>query len=170
MIWWRYIDDIFFIWEHGEESLKVFIDQVKMFHPTIKFTAEYSKDEVNFLDLNIKLIDGELKIGLFVKPTDTHQFLDPISSNPYYCKKGIPYSQASSFNFDKRNDLEKWLVERGYNEKMIPKQILRARNHSINDFLEREKPQMSEEELIFNITYYPAFQNVRAVVEELHIL
>ena len=21
MIWWRYIDDIFFIWEHGEESL-----------------------------------------------------------------------------------------------------------------------------------------------------
>ena len=27
-----------------------------MFRPTIKFTAEYSKQEVNFLDLNIKLI------------------------------------------------------------------------------------------------------------------
>ena len=27
MIWWRYIDDIFFIWEHDEESLKVFIDK-----------------------------------------------------------------------------------------------------------------------------------------------
>ena len=26
MIWRRYIDDIFFIWKHGEESLKVFID------------------------------------------------------------------------------------------------------------------------------------------------
>ena len=26
MIWWRYIDDIFFISEHGEESLRVFID------------------------------------------------------------------------------------------------------------------------------------------------
>ena len=26
IIWWRYIDDIFFIWEHGEESLKVFIE------------------------------------------------------------------------------------------------------------------------------------------------
>ena len=25
MIWWRYIDDNFFIWEYGEESLKVFI-------------------------------------------------------------------------------------------------------------------------------------------------
>ena len=77
MIWWRYIDDIFFIWEHGEESLRDFIDQVNLFHPTIKFNARYSKEEVNLLDLNIKLIDGELKIDLFVKPTDTHQFLDP---------------------------------------------------------------------------------------------
>ena len=46
-----------------------------MFHPTIKFAAECSKEKVDFLDLNIKLIDGELKTDLFVKPTDTHQFL-----------------------------------------------------------------------------------------------
>ena len=99
-----------------------------MFHPTITFTAGYFKEEVNVLDLNIKLIDGKLKTDLFVKPTDTHQFLDPISSHPYHCKKGIPYSQASSLNricsdntnFDKRcNNLEKWLMQRGYNKKMI---------------------------------------------------
>ena len=179
MIWWRYIDDIFFIWEHGEESLRDFIDQVNLFHPTIKFTAEYSKEEVNFLDLNIKLIDGELKTDLFVKPTDTHQFLDPTSSHPYHCKKGIPYSQAlrlnricsDNTNFDKRcNDLEKWLMERGYNEKMVRNQILRAREHSRNDLLEREKQQMSEQKLTFNITYHTAFRNVRAIMEELHIL
>ena len=40
--------------------LQVFIDQVNMIHPRIKFTAKYSKEEVNFLDLNTKLIDGEL--------------------------------------------------------------------------------------------------------------
>ena len=40
MIWWRYIDDKFFIWEHGEESLKAFIEQANMFHSTIKFNAE----------------------------------------------------------------------------------------------------------------------------------
>ena len=34
--------------------------------------------------------------------------------------------------------------ERGYNEKMIRNQILRAWEHSRNDLLEREKPQMSE--------------------------
>ena len=46
IIWWMYIDDTFFIWEHGEESLTVFIEQVNMFHSTIKFTAEYSEEEV----------------------------------------------------------------------------------------------------------------------------
>ena len=90
-IWWRYIDHIFFIWEQGEESLRYFTDQVHLFHPTIKFTAEYSKEEANFLDLNIKLIDGKLKADLFVKPTDTHQFLDPTSTHLYQCKKIIPY-------------------------------------------------------------------------------
>ena len=65
-----------------------------MFHLAIKFTAEYSTEEVNFLDRNIKLIDGELKADLLLKPTVTHQFLDPASSHTYHCKKGIPYSQA----------------------------------------------------------------------------
>ena len=48
MIWWRYIDDIFFVWEHGEESLEKFLNKLNTFHPTIKFTAEYSKEAINF--------------------------------------------------------------------------------------------------------------------------
>ena len=36
MIWWRYIDNIFFIWEHGEESLRDYIDQVNLFYPTLQ--------------------------------------------------------------------------------------------------------------------------------------
>ena len=134
MISWRYIGDIFFIWEHGEESLEKFLNKLNSFHPTIKFTAECSKATITFLDVNIRLVGGELMTDLFVKPTDTHQFLDPSSSHPYHCKKGVPYSQALRLNricsdnesFDKRcNDLKGWLMERGYNGKMIRKQILR---------------------------------------------
>ena len=29
-----------------------------MFYPAIKFTAKYLKEEVNLLDINIKLING----------------------------------------------------------------------------------------------------------------
>ena len=61
-------------------------------------------------------------------------------------------------------------MERGYNEKMIRQQILSAREHSRNDLSEKEKQQITEKKLTFNTTYYPAFQNVRGIMEELHIL
>ena len=111
---------------------------------------------------------------LFVIPTDTHQLLDPTSCHPYHRKKEIPYSQAVRLNrictvnetFDRRfNDLEKWFMERGYNEKMIRKQILSAREHFRNDLLEKEKQQLSERKLTCNITYYPVFRNVRGIME-----
>ena len=98
--------------------------------------------------LDEKTFKQELVTDLFVKPTDTHQFLDSSSSRPYHCKKGIPYSRALRLNticsdnesFYKRcNDLEGWLMERGYNGKMIRKQILRARKHSRKDLLEKQK-------------------------------
>ena len=69
MIWRRYIVDyIFFIWQHGQESLNVFIDQVNMFQPIMKFTAEYSKEQVNFLDLNINLLTGNLRQICLLNP------------------------------------------------------------------------------------------------------
>ena len=61
-------------------------------------------------------------------------------------------------------------MERGYNEKMIRKQILRAQEHSRKAFLEREKAETSEPRLTFNITYYPVFQNIRNILQELHLL
>ena len=39
-LWWRYIDNIFFLWEHGESKLRSFIDKINKVHPAIKFTAE----------------------------------------------------------------------------------------------------------------------------------
>ena len=38
--WWRYIDCIFLTWEHGAESLKLFLGKINSIHLTIKFTAD----------------------------------------------------------------------------------------------------------------------------------
>ena len=108
-IWWRYIDDIFLIWDHGEDLLKQFIETLHACHPI-------------------------------------HQFLDSTSCHPYHCKKSIPYSQALRYNricsdnkkFDQRcNNLEKWLMERGYSERMVRTQILKARGESRDSLLEQ---------------------------------
>ena len=144
-IWWRYIDDIFFIWKHREDSLKHFIEILSACHPFIKFTAEWSKEKINFLDVKVRLRNRQLETDLHIKPTDTHQFLDSPSCHPYHCKKSIPNSQALRRNricsdnkkFDQCcNDLEKWLMERGYSERMVRVQILKARGESRDSLLE----------------------------------
>ena len=78
---------MFFNWRHGKESLKEFINEIISFHPTIRFTADWSKEKVNFSDVEVTLNNGVPSTDLFVKPTDTHQFLDPTSCHPYHCKK-----------------------------------------------------------------------------------
>ena len=76
LVWMRLIDDIFFVWTHGEDSLKLFIDHLNSSHDTIKFTSKHSTEPISFLDLTVKVGEGGvLMTDLFCKPTDTHQFL-----------------------------------------------------------------------------------------------
>ena len=75
-----------FIWEQGEDSLKQFIEPLNACHPTTTYTSEWSKEDINFLD--VRLLESDLHI----KSTDTHQFLYSTPFHPYHCKKSIPYS------------------------------------------------------------------------------
>ena len=152
-IWWRYIDNIFFVWEHGEDSSKQFIEILNACHPPIKFTAEWSKEVINFLDVNVRLRNRQLESGLHIKLTNTHQFLDSISCHPYHCKKSISYSQALRYNricsddemLDQRcNKLEKCMVR---------SQIVKTRGESRDGLLERGNTRSSDSKLTFNINY-----------------
>ena len=44
-------------------------------HPIIKFTSEWSKTSINFLDVTVSLTKGVTEPDLYVKPTDSHQYL-----------------------------------------------------------------------------------------------
>ena len=50
LIWLRYIDDMFFIWTHGEEKLQLFLTDLSNYNPHIKFTYEFNKQHISFLD------------------------------------------------------------------------------------------------------------------------
>ena len=89
-------------------------------HPTIKFTAEYFLNKVNILDVEVIRSGKKLLTDLYIKPADTHQYLEFSSCHVYHSKKSIPYSQALRFNsicsenmfFNSRcNQLECWLRE-----------------------------------------------------------
>ena len=148
-------------------------------HPTINFTAEWSKTSIDFLDVTVSLIEGVIETDLLVKPTDSHQYLQSSSCHPFHCRRGIPYSQALRLNrvcsetnsFDKRcNDLERFLLERGCSSKLVRKEILRARKISRNELLDKEKSQGYVSKLTFNVTYYLVFRHLKSHLKELHVI
>jgi len=75
LVWLRYIDDIFFIWTHGGESLELFMNDLNGYHNNLKFTYETDKESVIFLDLCVKLQNGKIISDMHVKDTDRHQYL-----------------------------------------------------------------------------------------------
>eukprot|EP00795_Rhopilema_esculentum_P016113 gene16113-biopygen5453 len=62
IVWMRFIDDVFFIWTHGEEKLETFINFLNSSHDTIKFTGEHSRESISFLDVKGRIIMGFSKI------------------------------------------------------------------------------------------------------------
>ena len=128
LVWFRYIDDIFFIWPHGKDKLEKFLDDLNSFDNNIKFTHESRKENVKFLDLIVKLSKGCLTNDLHITDTDRHQYLHINSSHPDHTKRSITYSQAlrltkiCTFENDflrHRDEMKTWSQRRCYYEDVI---------------------------------------------------
>ena len=175
ILWRRFIDDIFFVWTEGEESLGEFMEFMNSFHDTIKFTFSRSSEKVNFLDVTVVFNNGIVSTDVYSKPTDKHQYLFHTSCHPRSCKKGIPFGQAlrirricSSNNFfEKRvSELSNYLVERGYRKDHVERQIDRARRISRADSL-RDKERVNNNRIPFVVTFHPALPNIAEILHKL---
>lgn len=93
LIWYRFIDDVFFIWQGTEKALLEFKDTLDHCLPTISFTIEHSQKQVHFLDVLISVQNGTLVTDQYCKPTDRTTYLASDSFHPDPLKKGLPYSQ-----------------------------------------------------------------------------
>ena len=45
------------------------------FNPNIKFTYEFSEENISFLDIFVKPSNDKLQNSFYVKPTDPHYYL-----------------------------------------------------------------------------------------------
>ena len=72
--------------------------------------------------------------------------------------------------FDERcNDLEVWLKNRGYNEKLVRQQILKTQKYKRTELL-RSQREVNKNKLVFNITYYPIFSKLKNILFKIHLL
>jgi len=175
MVWWCYIDDIFLIWTYSESELQTFFENLNQYHPTIKFTSDYSPTEAIFLDTRVYLKDGHIQTDLYTKPTDTHQYLDTRSCHPRHCKTAIPYSQAlrlrricsEEMNFKKRlKELNYHLRRRGYKDEDLSA-IQRASEINRQSSLQ-PKQRGKETRIPLVATYHPSLPSFNKVLTSKH--
>ena len=177
-IWWRYIDDVFFIWTRDSHSLDNFIDHINSFHRTIKFTSEYSLHQAHFLDVTIRKKDSEITTDLYSKPTDTHQYLHSSSCHPRHCKTGIAYSQALRLRRICSNDsdfsrhtqeLKRNLIARGHGYRQVQNSIARARSIPRSLALKEKSPRpRTRPKIPLVTTFHPCLPPLRKITNDNH--
>ena len=99
MVWFRFVDYIFFIWTGNKDSLDHFISftqncsKFKNIKSKIKFEIHLSINEGHLLDVTFSLTHGKLRATLFTKTTDSHFNLNTSSCHPSHVLKNIPKGQ-----------------------------------------------------------------------------
>ena len=131
----RCIDDTFFIWTASEKELDDFLERLNNFHPNLKFPHERFGEEINFLDVTVRINQGEFITDLYCNFTSGHQYLYYESSHSSHTKFSINFSQTLRMRriLSMRSDLvanvkklKDWFTERGYIEDMVNKETKRA--------------------------------------------
>ena len=177
--WRRYIDDIFYLSDSDEKDVDQFIEQANKFHPTIKFTAEISENEITFLDTVV--FKGErlkkesiLDIKTHYKPTETFQYTHSNSCHPPGVKNGFIKGEAMRLlrTNSSKTSFEESLVKfkQQLRIRSYPKTVI-ERSLSGFNFADRplaltQKKKAKERILPFVTTYQPAVNNLKKTLME----
>ena len=174
-IWWRYIDDIFMVWTHGEEKLNEFITHINSSHNTIKFTHEFSESSISFLDVTVLLDNNnQISTDLYVKSTDTHQYLFHTSCHPSHVKKSIPFSLAlrirricsTAEKFKQRTSkLLEFLCKWGHKRQYVQVQINKAFQIPRRDTLYYHSKKNTDRP-VFVTTYNPSLPHLNSIIRK----
>ena len=186
LIWLRYIDDIFFIWTHGDESLNQFIEFAQTYSDNqnmksnMKFEVNQSTEKVNFLDITIILKDGVLTTTVYSKPTDSHLYLNVNSCHPEHVIKNIPKGQllrlrricSNTTDFIHQcNTYINYFINGGYNKsrlESLAKEIIKIDRNQLLQNTEKSNP---DSQTIFTCTYHPQLTKLPHILRNhYHIL
>ena len=173
----RFIDDVFCLWDINREHIDQFIEQCNNHHPTIKFTAEISEQEITFLDTNVYKglrfkTESILDVKTHFKPTEPFQYRDFTSCHPPGVKKGFNKGEAlrllrtnsSRLNFEENiAKFKRNLIERGYPEMLIQETLSEVKFENRNAAL-TQKPKENKRILPFVTQYQPSVPNLKQIL------
>ena len=159
LLWKRYIDDVFTVFVASEEEIKIFEEWLNSLDPHLKFTSEYNKNGIPFLDTFCSIKDNKIVTRPYTKPTDTKQYLHPTSCHPPHTIKSIPYSQALRIQriCSEKDDLENELrnlsgffKNRDYNMEDVNSALQKVKENKTS-----EKPTNDLPNVVMILPYHP---------------
>lgn len=65
--WYRYIDNVLFIWTGDLATLELFLKWIDSCDSSVRFTWEYSRESIHFLDILISIKGGCLLTSIYKK-------------------------------------------------------------------------------------------------------
>ena len=81
------------------------------------------------------------------------------------------YIYISVCVYDKRcNNLEIWLKGGGYSDKLVRKQILKARKFSRAELLNSQRKKENEDKLVPNIAYHPSLAQLKVIMTSIQLV
>lgn len=93
LLWLRYIDYMLLIWKGIPDTLGEFIEELNLNIRKIKVTFNYNLKHISFLDLLIRVEQGNLVTSTYKKETAANTLLKATSHHPKSLINGIPMGQ-----------------------------------------------------------------------------
>ena len=152
--YFRFLDDIFHKWLENFD-IKKFYDLINSLDEDLKFIFENPSRTLNFLDIQLKIVNDALVFDIYYKPTNSFNYLTYSSCHPSHTKNNIALSLAKRIinivtdNREKRlSELKKHLIERNHPPEIIDYTFTKCFQPKLNKSKDLEK-------IIFTRTFNP---------------
>lgn len=174
LLWYRYIDDVFFMWSGTVEELLDFKSDLDNSLDTISFTLEHDLRTVHFLDVAISNTAGIIMTDIYKKPTDRNTYLSFQSYHPKPLREGLPYSQYirlrritnNDAKFEERaNEMSHDFLARGYPQRVLTAAKTKAQAKTRDDLL-RYKPKKQNQRLPMILTYSEHSTQIKNIIRK----
>ena len=175
--YYRFIDDVFFIWNGTVIQLQEFIKNLNNRHPTIRFDFKFSKTSIEFLDTTVykNKEQNKLLTTVYCKPTDRINFLHYTSAHPRSLIKSIPYSQAlrlkkicaATSEISKNLQvLKESFIDRGFKEKVLDREFQRLSEIERDALLTPKSKEKDQKRIPFITIYNKTLPNLKQIINK----
>ena len=138
LLYRRYIDDVFVLQKQIPGSHARFLNDMNSFGPLgrrLEWISSGPSEEVTFLDLNLRIQNGIVKVRTHEKPLNLHLYIPAHSAHSPSIAKSLIYGQLRRFwlQNSETEDYKRfvgnffnYLVDRGYDREILKPLFLEA--------------------------------------------